>query len=166
MKRYWLMKSEPETFSIDDLISRPKQTEHWEGVRNYQARNFMRDDMQLNDEAFFYHSNCNVPSIVGIVTIVRTAYPDHFALDQKSDYYDPKSTTEQPRWYMVDVQFKQKFDAPIPLSELKANPKLKNLALVKPGNRLSIMPVSAQEWQIILQMHKTNKRGNTQYVAR
>lgn len=157
MKKYWLMKSEPSTFSIEDLKASPKKTTHWEGVRNYQARNFMRDDMQVGDEVFFYHSNCPVPGIVGIATVAKKAYPDHFAFDKKSDYFDPKSTPDNPRWFMVDVTLKQIFDAPIPLSTLKENPALQELALVKKGNRLSIMPVSATEWQVIIKMHQNQK---------
>lgn len=153
-QKFWLMKSEPSTFSIDHLKALPNQTEHWEGVRNYQARNFMRDEMQVGDEAFFYHSNCDIPGIVGIVTIVKSAYPDHFALKKNSPYYDPKSTAENPRWYMVDVKLKQKFDAVIPLHALKENAALTKMPLVQKGNRLSILPVTASEWRAILKMLK------------
>lgn len=148
------MKSEPSTFSIDHLATRPDQTEPWEGVRNYQARNFMRDEMQVGDEAFFYHSNCDTPGIVGIVTIVKSAYPDHFALKKNSPYYDPKSTTENPRWYMVDVKLKQKFDTVISLRALKENTALAEMPLVQKGNRLSILPVTPNEWRTILKMLK------------
>lgn len=147
---YWLMKSEPEIFSIDDLANAPKQTSHWEGVRNYQARNFMKNQMKLNDQAFFYHSNCEVPGIVGIMKIVRESYPDFTSWDFNSPYYDPKSTRENPRWFMVDVQLVKKFKSIIPLSFLKAQAKLKDFVLVRPGNRLSVMPVSHKEWQTIL----------------
>lgn len=153
-QKFWLMKSEPSTFSIDHLAARPHQTEPWEGVRNYQARNFMRDEMQVGDEAFFYHSNCDTPGIVGIVTIVKSAYPDHFALKKNSPYYDPKSTTENPRWCMVDVKLKQKFDTVISLHALKENIALAKMPLVQKGNRLSILPVTANEWRTILKMLK------------
>ncbi|MCS5709566.1 EVE domain-containing protein [Candidatus Berkiella cookevillensis] len=153
-QKFWLMKSEPSTFSIDHLAALPHQTEHWEGVRNYQARNFMRDEMKVGDEAFFYHSNCDTPGIVGIVTIVKSAYPDHFALKKSSPYYDPKSTTENPRWYMVDVKLKQKFDTVISLRTLKENTALAKMPLVQKGNRLSILPVTANEWRTILKMLK------------
>lgn len=148
--RYWLMKSEPSVFSIDDLQSRPGQTEHWDGVRNYQARNMMRDDMRQGDQVLFYHSNCQPPGIVGIAEIAREAYPDFTAGDPHSPYYDPKSTPEQPRWYMVDVCFMRKFQRIITLDELKRQPGLEEMPLLRRGNRLSIMPVSAQQWQLIL----------------
>lgn len=148
---YWLMKSEPETFSIDDLIKRPKQTEPWEGVRNYQARNFLRQ-MKLHDKAFFYHSNCKEPGIIGIVEIIKEAEPDKTAFDVRSKYYDPKSTLENPRWYLVQVRFLEKFQQTIPLSLLKSDPRLSKMALVKTGNRLSVMSVTAAEWKIILNL--------------
>lgn len=144
------MKSEPSTYSIDHLSKAFKQTDHWEGVRNYQARNFMRDQMQLHDKAFFYHSNCETPGIVGIMEIVKTSYPDFTAYDENSPYYDPKSTPINPRWFMVSVRFIEKFKAPISLTRLKTYPQLSDFALVKTGNRLSVMPVSAKEWQFIL----------------
>ena len=147
---YWLLKSEPNAYSIDDLMSEPKQTEHWDGIRNYQARNFMRDDMKKNDQAFFYHSNCDEPGIVGIVEVVREAYPDYTALEPKSKYYDPKSSAENNRWVMVDVKFKQKFVRTITLKELKDNRKLTDMRLVQKGSRLSIMPVTKKEWEIII----------------
>lgn len=149
---YWLMKSEPGIFGIDDLAAQPDQTDHWDGVRNYQARNMMRDQMQPGDQAFFYHSNCKVPGIVGIVDIVRGGYPDHTALDPESDHYDPKSDPDNPRWYMVDVRFNRRLARTIPLAELKANPALADMPLVRKGNRLSIMPVTAAQWQEILRM--------------
>ncbi|HEX7038176.1 MAG TPA: EVE domain-containing protein [Pseudomonadales bacterium] len=148
---YWLMKSEPDTFSIDDLYRRPKRTEHWDGVRNYQARNYMQA-MKKGDLAFFYHSSCEVPGVVGIVKVVREAYPDFTAFDPKDPHYDPKSDPENPRWMMVDVQYVRKTKRVIPLEELKANPKLEDMALVRRGNRLSVMPVAEPEWQAILEM--------------
>ena len=149
---YWLVKSEPDEFSIDDLYKAPKRTEHWDGVRNYQARNFMRDGIKKGDEVFFYHSNCDTPGIVGIARVVREAYPDHTAFDPDDPHYDPKSDPDDPRWLMVDVKYVRKLKRTIPLSELKENPKLENMALVRKGNRLSVMPVGEQEWNAILDM--------------
>lgn len=148
--QYWLMKSEPDVFGIDHLRKMPKQTEHWDGVRNYQARNMLRDQMQVGDRVFFYHSNCAEPGIVGIARIVRAGYPDHTALNPDSKYYDPKSDPDNPRWFMVDVKFERKLKRTISLSELKADPTLGDMALVQRGNRLSIMPVTAAQWQYIL----------------
>lgn len=147
---YWLLKSEPDTFSIDDL--KRIQTDHWDGVRNYQARNMLRDHIKKGDLAFFYHSNCDEPGIVGIVTIITEGYPDHKALDPESKYYDPKSTAENPRWYMVDVRFKRKLKRKITLTELKAEKTLATFPLVRKGNRLSVLPVSLLQWQHILKM--------------
>ena len=146
---FWLMKTEPETFSIEDLKKRPNQQEHWDGVRNYQARNIMRDEMKVGDKAFFYHSNAKPPGIVGIVEIISESYPDHTALDPKSSYYDAKSTPDNPRWFMVDVKFKCQFKRMISLQEMKDNPALSGMGLLKKGNRLSVMPVSYHDWQII-----------------
>lgn len=149
---YWLVKSEPEEFGIDDLYRRPKRTEHWDGVRNYQARNFMRDGMKKGDEVFFYHSNCETPGIVGIARVVKEAYPDHTAFDPDDPHYDPKSDPDEPRWFMVDLKYVRKLKRTIALAELKDNPRLSDMALVRKGNRLSVMPVSAAEWQAILDM--------------
>lgn len=148
--QYWLFKSEPETFSIDDLGQRPRQTEHWDGVRNYQARNYMRDRMRVGDEAFFYHSNCKTPGIVGTVSIVRAAYPDFTALDPDSPYHDPASTPESPRWFMVDVRLQRIFRRTISLQELKSIPELDGMQLLQKGNRLSILPVTKDQWRLIL----------------
>jgi len=150
--KYWLMKSEPSTFSIDDLQRRPGKTEHWDGVRNYQARNFMRDAMRPNDLAFFYHSSCDIPGIAGIIEIARGAYPDFTAWDPKSDYRDSNSTPDKPIWYMVDVRFKRELARVIPLAELKGNRALKDMLLLRRGTRLSIQPVTAREWNAILAM--------------
>lgn len=149
---YWLMKSEPSEFGIDDLILRPNQTEPWDGVRNYQARNMLRDAMQLGDQVFFYHSNCEIPGIVGIAEIVKVGYPDDNAFDPNDKHYDPKSTPEKPIWYKVDVKFVQKFARTISLKELKAHPALQELALVRRGNRLSINPISPEQWAVILSL--------------
>lgn len=149
---YWLMKSEPSVFSIDDLKTIPNQTEHWDGVRNYQARNMMRDQMKAGDRAFFYHSNCKVPGIVGLMEIVREGYPDHTAFDAGSKYVDPKSDPDKPRWFMVDVKYIRHTKRVIPLVEIKARAALENMPLVRRGNRLSIMPVSVTEWHFILSL--------------
>lgn len=150
---YWLMKSEPDVFSIDDLKARPRRTERWDGVRNYQARNFMRA-MGKGDQAFFYHSSCDVPGIAGIIEIAREAYPDDSAWDPRSKHHDPKSRPEKPLWYMVDVRFKQRFAQVVPLAALRANPALNEMRLLRRGNRLSITPVSAREWRTILKMEQ------------
>jgi predicted RNA-binding protein with PUA-like domain len=152
--KHWLFKSEPETFGIDHLQKKPKQTEHWDGVRNYQARNMLRDDIKVGDKGFFYHSNCTPPGIVGTVEIVKAGYPDPSALNPESDYYDPKSTPDNPRWFMVNVRFVQKFKKIITLDEIKNNPALDTMQVARRGNRLSITPVTAHEWKIILSMAK------------
>lgn len=150
--RYWLMKSEPDTFSIDDLRKRPKQTEPWNGVRNYQVRNMMVNEMAPHDLAFFYHSNCKVPGIVGVMEIVSSAYPDLTAQDPLSQYFDPKANRENPRWYCVDVKFVKKFDSIISLESLRHMPALKNMILLRKGNRLSVTPVGEKEFQIIMKL--------------
>lgn len=147
---YWLMKSEPNAFSIDDLKNMPDQTEHWDGVRNYQARNMMRDDMKIGDQVFFYHSNCDVPGIVGMMEVVREGYPDHTAFDPQSKYFDPKSDPQNPRWIMVDIKYIRHTNRVISLAELKECEMLENMQLVRKGNRLSIMPISTDEWNYIL----------------
>ncbi|MGD9592849.1 MAG: EVE domain-containing protein [Candidatus Berkiella sp.] len=150
--QYWLMKSEPDAFSIDDLKASSNQTAPWDGVRNYQARNYIRDEMKIGDLAFFYHSSCKVPGIVGLMEIVKPPYPDPSALNPKSPYYDPKSTILNPRWFMVDVKLKQKFEHPLSLELLKSNPKLKGFKLLSRGNRLSILPVDSPYLKTILAM--------------
>ena len=149
MTHYWLMKSEPSCLSLDDLRKRPHQTAPWDGVRNYQARNFMRDTMRVGDQAFFYHSNCNPPGIVGIVEIISDSYPDYTAFDPNSEHPDAKSTPENPRWFMVDVRFKEKFSHILSLGSLRQYPELEKMPLLRKGNRLSITPVSADEWAFI-----------------
>jgi predicted RNA-binding protein with PUA-like domain len=151
---YWLMKSEPNTYSIDTLANKPKGIDHWEGVRNYQARNFMKDQMKIGDQAFFYHSNCEIPGIAGMMKIVQESHPDFTAWDVDSQYYDPKSTPTNPRWFMVSVQFVEKFKTILPLSLLKNQPSLKECVLLQPGNRLSVMPISSKEWKTILSLKK------------
>jgi predicted RNA-binding protein with PUA-like domain len=147
---YWLMKSEPDEFSIDDLKLRPGRTEPWDGVRNYQARNMIRDDMAVGDLAFFYHSNCEVPGIVGIMTIASAPYPDPTAFDPVDKHYDPKSDPDNPRWYLVDVRFRRKLKRTITLAELKEKKPLRGMKLLQKGNRLSVMPVTKKEWDYIL----------------
>jgi predicted RNA-binding protein with PUA-like domain len=148
--QYWLMKSEPDAFSIDDL--KKKGQEHWDGVRNYQARNFMRDGMRVGDKIFFYHSNCDEPGIVGIAEVATDAYPDPSQFDPKSKYFDAASSRDNPRWMLVDVKFVKKLKRTITLKELQAEPALAEMALVRKGNRLSVMPVGAAEWRHILTM--------------
>ena len=150
--KYWLIKSEPEAFSLDDLIQCPNQTEPWDGVRNYQARNMMRDEMQVGHQVFFYHSACKEPAIVGIAEVVTEGYPDDTAFDPEAKYYDPKSDPDNPRWYRVDVRFVRKLKRPISLKELKTIAGLEEMILLRRGNRLSIMPVSSEEWQTILKL--------------
>ena len=146
--RYWLMKSEPDEFSIDDLAKAPKQTTAWFGVRNYQARNFMRDDMRVGDRAFFYHSSCPEPGIAGIVEIARLAYPDATQFDPKSGYYDPKSTRHAPRWMNVDVRLVRKTPL-VSVQTLRETKGLQDMVTLRRGNRLSITPVTPAEWKII-----------------
>lgn len=151
-QNYWLMKSEPECFSIDDLKNRPKKIEPWDGVRNYQARNMMRDEMKIGDKVFFYHSNCNPPGIVGIMEVASTSYPDPTAFDPDDKHYDAKSDPGNPRWHLVDVRYKKKFKRLIALNELKENSQLEAMKILQKGNRLSITPVSEKEWNAILDM--------------
>ena len=149
---YWLIKTEPTEFSIDDLEKRPDQIEHWDGVRNYQARNMLRDEMKVGDTAFFYHSNCAEPGIVGTVKIVKEGYPDHTAFDPENKHFDPKSNQDNPRWYMVDVKLDKKFSRAITLSEMRLHPELDSLILLRKGNRLSVMPVDEKHFQAILNL--------------
>ncbi|MDE3209912.1 MAG: EVE domain-containing protein [Pseudomonadota bacterium] len=146
--KHWLMKSEPDTFSIDDLKRRKQEA--WDGVRNYQARNFMRDGMRPGDKVFFYHSNCAVPGIVGLAEVATDAYPDPSQFDPKSKYFDPGSSRDQPRWMLVDVKFARKLRRTISLDELKRHEALAGMALLRKGNRLSVMPVDAEHWTYIL----------------
>ena len=152
----WLMKSEPETFGIDALAKSPRKTTHWDGVRNFQARNFMRDGMRRGDLAFFYHSNCDEPGVVGIVKIVKEGYPDSTAFDKEDPHFDADSDHAKPRWYMVDVKFERKLRRTITLATLRQHEQraLKGLALLSRGNRLSITPVSAAHWKFRLDLAK------------
>ena len=153
-KRYWLMKSEPDAFSIDDL--QHVGTEPWNGVRNYQARNFMRDGMQVGDGILFYHSNTKVPGIVGTATVASAAYPDDTQFNPKSDYFDPRASREQPRWYLVDVAFERKLAQVIALDEIKqhADALGEGFPLTAKGNRLSVFPVTAAQWKLLLSLEK------------
>lgn len=144
------MKSEPDVFSIDDLRSRPGQIEPWDGVRNYQARNYMRDEMQPGDGIFFYHSNCAEPAIVGLAEVAGRPRPDETAADPDSPYHDPKSSAANPRWYLIDVKWKATFRRHLPLNEIKADPQLKSMLVARRGNRLSITPVTDAEAKVIL----------------
>lgn len=144
---YWLMKNEPSDFSIDDL-ERVK-VEPWDGIRNYQVRNFMRDDMSVGDMAFFYHSSCKVPGIYGLMEICSEAYPDYTAWNPKEHYYDPKSDPDNPTWLMVDVVFVKKLEDPVTLQELRQHPQLTDMRVLQRGNRLSVTPVDSQHWEFI-----------------
>jgi predicted RNA-binding protein with PUA-like domain len=147
--RYWLMKTEPDEFSIDNLAK--KKVEPWTGVRNYQARNFMRDGMQVGDGVLFYHSSCEVPGVAGIAEVASAAYPDPSQFDRKSDYYDAASKREEPRWYLVDVKYKRKLKRTIALTELKERAaELEGFPLLARGNRLSVLPVTKAQWDFIL----------------
>ena len=147
---YWLMKSEPDVYSIDDLERDGR--EKWDGIRNYQARNMMRDDMKIGEEIFFYHSNCKEPGIVGVARVVSESYPDPTQFDKKSRYYDAKSSPDNPRWSLVDVEFVRKLTRTITLTELKAQKTLADMILTRKGNRLSIMPVARKHWNKILSL--------------
>lgn len=147
---FWLMKTEPDVFSFDDLLAAPQQTACWEGVRNYQARNFMRDGMQLGDQVFIYHSSTDVPGIHGIATVARVAYADPSQWDKKSDYFDESAPRDgEPRWIMVDVKAKMKFPRPVTLAQLREWSALDGMALLKKGMRLSVQPVSREHWNFI-----------------
>lgn len=152
MKNYWIFKSEPDVYSIDDL--RRDKTTFWDGVRNYEARNYLRDKVKIGDQVFFYHSNCDEPGIYGLCEVVKEAYPDFTQFDPENKHFDPRSKPDNPNWFMVDVKFIEKFEKPVLLDELKKKPELKNLRLLQKGNRLSIIPISKKEFNIILKMTK------------
>ena len=154
----WLFKTEPSAFSLDDLKKRPDMTEHWDGVRNYQARNFLRDAITVGDLVLFYHSNIPEPAVVGIARVVRAGYPDFTALDPESDHFDPKATAEKPIWYMVDVRYVETLPRPVTLEAIKANPLLAGMPLVN-RSRLSIQPVTPEEWEVILAMGGGHQDG-------
>lgn len=150
--KYWLVKSEPDAFSVDDLAKQAGKTEHWDGVRNYQARNFMRDEMKKGDQIFFYHSNCKEPGIVGIAKVIKEGYPDYTAFETSNKYYDAKSDPQNPRWYMVDIKLIRRLKRTITLQELKQQKKLADMVLLRKGNRLSVMPVDEKHWKTILNL--------------
>jgi predicted RNA-binding protein with PUA-like domain len=145
---YWLMKSEPDEFSVDDLVRAPKQSTPWFGVRNYMARNYMRDSMRVGDGVLFYHSSCEVPGIYGLAEVSSTPYPDDSQFQKKSPYYDPKAKKEEPRWMLVDVKLARKTRV-MPLSEMREYPELEDMVTLRKGNRLSITPVTPAEWKFI-----------------
>ena len=149
-RNYWLMKSEPDVYSIDDL-KRDGST-YWDGVRNYQARNLMRDEMKLGDGVLYYHSNAKPMAIVGLARVSKESYPDPTQFDENNKYYDPKSTEENPRWFLVDIEFVEKFDEPLPLHFLKEQPSLEGMPLLRKGQRLSVQPVSAKHWKTVCKM--------------
>ncbi len=150
--KYWLIKSEPEVFSIDDLAKAKNQTTYWDGIRNYQARNYIRDEMKIGDKVIFYHSNAEPPAAVGICEVVKEGYPDFTAFDPKNIHYDPKSKKDSPTWFMFDVKFVKKFSKSVSISEIKSNKKLQKMKLVQTGNRLSVMPVTKEEFEEIEKM--------------
>ncbi|MCB0744944.1 MAG: EVE domain-containing protein [Ignavibacteriae bacterium] len=151
-KKYWLVKSEPTEFSIDDLAKSKNKTTYWDGVRNYQARNFMRDEMKLGDLVLYYHSNAEPNAVVGVCEIVKEGYPDFTAFDPDDKHFDPKSKKENPAWIMVDIKLIKKFKTPVTLTEMKSNSKLTEMRLVQRGNRLSVMPVNKKEFDEIIKM--------------
>jgi len=153
--KYWLLKTEPESFSIQDLATAPKKTTCWDGVRNYQARNFMRDEMKRGDRVLLYHSSTDSPAIVGTATIVREAYPDPTAWDKNDHHYDPGCTPENPRWCMVDIRLEQIFKEPLPLSQLRGVASLKEMELLRKGSRLSVQPVRKTEFETVLKLAGT-----------
>jgi len=157
--KHWLMKSEPATFAIDDLMACPDGIDHWDGVRNYQARNFLRDEIREGDRLLFYHSG-KTPAIVGTARVVRKGYPDHTALNPQSEHFDPKSTPADPIWYMVDIRFESKFNTPLPLAELRRFPALAGMQLLKKGMRLSIQPVTPIEFEFIVALDRDGLAGN------
>ena len=148
--RYWLMKSEPDVFGIDHLAKAPKRTTSWGGVRNYQVRSLLRDEIEVGDRAFFYHSSCPEPGVAGVMEVTRAGYPDASQFDPRDEYYDPKSTRAKPLWYAVDVTFRERFETPVFLQELRKHAPLKDLQMLRRGNRLSITAVTPAEWKFIL----------------
>lgn len=153
-KKYWLLKSEPTSFSIQDLAVSPKKTTFWSGVRNYQARNFLRDEMQVGDEVLFYHSNGDPPAVVGTAVVVRNGYPDHTAWDPNDSHYDAKASPENPIWQMVDIRLEEVFDEPLSLESLRGVSALRNMELLRRGSRLSVQPVKKSEFEAVLKLAK------------
>jgi predicted RNA-binding protein with PUA-like domain len=148
--QYWLVKTEPESYSVDDFLNEPKRTTCWDGVRNYQARNMLRDQMKIGDRVLIYHSNADPPAIAGIGVVVREGYPDHTAWNPDDSHYDPKSTPDEPRWFMVDIQLERKLKRPLPLPELRTVPALSEMELLRKGSRLSVQPVRPDEFSAVL----------------
>jgi predicted RNA-binding protein with PUA-like domain len=157
-RRYWLVKSEPDAFSFDDLVASPDRTTCWDGVRNYQARNSMRDDMKRGDLVLFYHSSTEPAAIVGVAEVVREAYPDHTAFDPKDPHFDPKSKADAPTWMMVDLRAVEPLAKPLTLAELRGVPGLEKMVLLQKGSRLSVQPVTAKEWEIVLALARSAKK--------
>ena len=159
---YWLVKTEPQAFSWHDLWTAPRRTTHWDGVRNYQARNFLRDQMRVGDGVFLYHSSADPTAIMGVCDVVRAGYPDHTAFDPAEQHYDPKSDPEHPTWYMVDLKAVEPFDPPVTLAELRAIPALARMALLQKGSRLSVQPVTPGEWETVLRhaARRASPRGH------
>ena len=155
--KYWLMKSEPTSYSIQDLAGETKQTTCWDGVRNYQARNYMRDEMKIGDKVLFYHSNADPPAVAGVAAIVRESYPDHTSWDLENKHFDPKSTAQNPRWFMVDIKLEQIFDKPVSLDDLRGIAALKQMELLRKGSRLSVQPVRKSEFHAILKLAKKRR---------
>ncbi len=151
-KQYWLMKSEPHVFSLEDLKNAPNSTTHWDGVRNYQARNFMRDQMKIGDLVLYYHSNCDEIGVVGVAEVCKESYPDHTALDPDSHYFDPKSSQENQRWFMVDIKWEQAFKRTVTLQEMKATPELESMRVIQRGMRLSVQPVEKVHFDKVVEM--------------
>lgn len=152
--KYWLFKSEPDVFGIDHLAAMPDGTEHWDGVRNYQARNFLRDEIKIGDRVLFYHSNAKPPGVVGLATVVKDGYPDHTAFDADAKYYDPKSDPDNPRWYMVDIRFDEKLPRLVSLDEIREVPELAAMPLIN-RSRLSVQPVAKAEFNLIVKMARS-----------
>ncbi len=146
-RRFWLLKTEPGTFSFDDLMRAPKKTTGWDGVRNYQARNLLRDEMQEGDGVFIYHSSTDVPAVVGVAVVARAGYPDPNAFDRKSPYHDPKSDPDKPKWFQIDVRGVEALPRPVSLAQLRETPALEGMNLLRKGNRLSVQPVTGAEWR-------------------
>jgi len=151
-RKYWLFKTEADCYSVDDLAHEKKQTTFWDGVRNYQARNMIRDEIHVGDQVLLYHSNCDPLVIVGICEVVKNAYPDHTAFDKNEQHYDPKSRPDAPTWFMVDIRLLQKFSHPVTRDQLKAEPGLAEMMVLRKGSRLSIQPVTPAEWKIVLKL--------------
>jgi len=150
--KYWLFKSDPDEFSIEDLKKRINKTTFWDGIRNYQARNFLRDEIKKGDEVIFYHSSSDPLAVMGYCEVVKDGYPDHTQFDSKSDHFDPRADKKNPTWFMVDIKLIKEFKKPVTLNEIKSNKKLKDMKLIQRGQRLSVMPVTSAEWDEILKM--------------